>query len=367
LGGARGRMISEEVRSTVLILISEAVAAGARKFKCCEILDLSVRTVRRWEQQLQDKNNLEDRRVKAGSLRTPFNKLSTEERELIIATCNKPEFKNLPPSQIVPRLADEGIYIASEATFYRVLHEDKQLKHRGLSKPPHKHSKPKALAAIGPNQVWSWDITYLKFIIKGQFLYLYLIIDIFSRKIVGWEIHDKEAAEYSSKLIIRTCLSNGISRDQVTLHADNGGPMRGSTFLATLQMLGVVPSFSRPSVSDDNPYSESLFRTLKFSSSFPRKPFESLEAARKWVRLFVSWYNKEHKHSGINFVSPEDRHSGKDKMILAKRDALYKQAKANHPERWSGETRNWEYQSEVLLNPDKEDIVEVAVAKKETA
>ncbi len=139
--------------------------------------------------------------------------------------------------------------------------------------------------------------------------------------------------------------------------------MRGSTFLATLQMLGVVPSLSRPSVSNDNPYSESLFRTLKFSASFPRKPFESLEAARKRVRLFVAWYNKEHKHSGINFVSPEDRHRGKDEMILAKKDALYKQAKVRHPERWSGETR-WEYQSEVLLNPDKEDIVETAVVVK---
>lgn len=360
-------MIPMEVRRNVLVLVSEAIKNGARKFKCCEILELPARTIQRWEYQLANSGSLEDQRAKAASYRVPVNKLSNEEQDRIIEVCNQQEYADLPPSQIVPRLADKGLYIASESTFYRVLHDNDQVNHRGLSLPKRKVGKPKALRATKPNEIWSWDITYLRSNIKGEFFYLYLFMDIFSRKIVGWEIYNKESANHSSRLMIRTCLAEGIAQDQITLHSDNGGPMKGSTFLATLQMLGVVPSFSRPGVSDDNPYSESLFRTLKYSHDFPRKPFESLEVAREWVKHFVAWYNDEHKHSGINFVSPSDRHTGKDKEILKKRDFVYKQAKAKFPERWSKETRNWEYKSEVLLNPDKEIIMEGAVVKKETA
>jgi transposase InsO family protein len=185
-----------------------------------------------------------------------------------------------------------------------------------------------------------------------MFFRLYLAMDIYSRKIVGWEIHEHETAEHASRLIRKACLAEGISEHGLVLHADNGSPMKGATMLATLQRLGVVPSFSRPSVSNDNPYSESLFGTMKYTPAFPSKPFETLRAARHWVHGFVRWYNEEHRHSGIRFVTPGERHRGEEQAILAKRKALYEAAKERNPQRWSGEIRNWEPVGEVWLNPE---------------
>lgn len=208
--------------------------------------------------------------------------------------------------------------------------------------------------AYGANQVWSWDITYLPSTIKGQFVRLYRVLDVFSRLIVGWEVHWEESAENASTLIGKACLGQNISPDQLALHSDNGSPMKGATMLATLQKLGVVPSFSRPSVSDDNPYSEALFRTLKYTPAYPRKRFEDLEQARGWVQAFVTWYNTKHRHSGIGFVTPEQRHAGQDKQILQKRKAVYEAAKCSKPGRWkSRPTRNWEHIKEVWLNPPR--------------
>jgi putative transposase len=167
----------------------------------------------------------------------------------------------LPPCKIVPQLADTGQYIASESTFYRILREEKQLTHRQLSRPA-KHSKPEAYIATSANQVWTWDITYLPSQTRGLYFYLYLIVDIFSRKIVGWSVHDVELSDLAASLIKQACLDENIPQGQVVLHSDNGGPMKGMTMRAMLESLGVLPSFSRPSVSDDNPYSEALFRTL---------------------------------------------------------------------------------------------------------
>lgn len=155
-------------------------------------------------------------------------------------------------------------------------------------------------------------------------------------------------------LIRRARLAEGIHRDGLVLHADNGGPMKGVTMLATLQKLGVVPSFSRPSVSDDNPYSESLFRTLKYTPAFPGKPFETIEAARQWVHGFVQWYNNEHRHSAIRYLTPNQRHRGEDNDVLRQRRTVYAAARERNPERWSGNTRNWNPVTEVWLNPPKE-------------
>jgi transposase InsO family protein len=171
--------------------------------------------------------------------------------------------------------------------------------------------KPSGYKASAPNQVWSWDITYLARTIAGMFFRLYLVMDIYSRKIVGWEVHENERAEHAARLIRKACLAEGISEHGLVLHADNGSPMKGATMLATLQRLGVVPSFSRPSVSNDNSYSESLFGTMKYTPAFPSKPFESLTAARDWVHGFVHWYNEEHRHSGIQFVAPGPGAAGK--------------------------------------------------------
>jgi transposase InsO family protein len=254
-----------------------------------------------------------------------------------------------PPSQIVPALADQGIYVASESSFYHVLKAAKLDIHRGKSKPAER-ARPKALVATTANEVYSWDITFLKSDVLGIFFYLYLVMDIYSRKIVGFAIHEEQSAEHASKMIDNICRAESIERNQLTLHSDNGGPMKGATMVAKLQKLGVIPSFSRPSVSDDNPFSESLFKTLKYCPQYPSKPFESILTAREWEAKFVYWYNEEHLHSGIKFVTPGSRHRGEDAKILASRHEVYQAAKAKHPDRWSRSTRNWRLIKEVSLN-----------------
>ena len=347
-------MIVPEDRQMAIGLIDEAVTTGARQSKACEVIEIDTRTLRRWKQQLREEQRLTDRRKESAMERTPANKLTEEECTQIVEICNQPEYKSLPPSQIVPMLADEGQYIASESSFYRVLREEKQINRRGRAEAPRVVAKPKGYNAENPNEVWSWDITYLASALKGSFYYLYLIEDIYSRKIVGWEVHEKESAAHASVLVRKACLSEGVQPNQVTLHSDNGSPMKGATMLATLQQLGVTPSFSRPSVSDDNPYSESLFRHLKYTPSYPSKPFESIEEARQWVHEFVQWYNNQHHHSAIQFVTPNQRHEGKDKEILEKRKTVYEAAREKNPQRWSGDIRDWSPVTEVWLNPPKE-------------
>jgi transposase InsO family protein len=347
VGGTRGGKITLAERQQVLALLEEACASGARLSQVCEVVGLSVRTVQRWR---------EDGELKAdgrqAAAQVPANKLSAAERQQILEVVNQPAFRSLPPSQIVPALADQGIYLASESSFYRVLREAKQLQPRGrANRPTHHH--PPAYSASGPNQVWSWDITYLATTVTGRFFYLYLILDIYSRKIVGWEVFEAESAEHAATVFQKAYLREQIQGDVLVLHADNGGPMKGATMLATLQKLGVVPSFSRPAVSDDNPYSEALFKTVKYHPAFPSKPFEMLQEAREWVLGFQRWYNEQHKHSGLKFLTPAQRHSGADAAIMTGRKAVYEAAKRRHPARWSGATRNWELPQVVWLNPSK--------------
>ncbi|MDQ7017255.1 MAG: DDE-type integrase/transposase/recombinase, partial [Gammaproteobacteria bacterium] len=239
-------MIPSEDRQKAIEWIDEAMTAGARQHKACEVLEIDARTLRRWQQQLREEQRLTDRRKEAAAHRTPANKLREEERQQIVEICNQPEYKSLPPSQIVPMLADQGQYIASESSYYRVLRSVDQVNRRGRAEASKTRSKPKGYKAEKPNAVWSWDITYLASALKGHFYYLYLIEDIFSRKIVGWEIHEEESAAHASQLIQKACLSEGTHQDGLVLHSDNGSPMKGATMLATLQKLGVIPSFSRP-------------------------------------------------------------------------------------------------------------------------
>lgn len=264
-----------------------------------------------------------------------------------ISTLEK--FMDSSPWEIVAMLADENRYVASESSFYKVLKENKLLSHRGKSSP-HKHSRPQPLKATGPNQIWSWDITYIKSNVTGMFFYLYLFMDIYSRKIVGWNIFTTESMENSSELFEKICTSENIKPEQLILHSDNGGAMKGATMLATLQRLGVMPSFSRPRVSDDNPYSESLFKTVKYHHTYPNN-FESIFEAKTWMQVFVSWYNEEHLHSGIKFVTPSKRHTGEDIAILENRKRVYEKAKEENPRRWSGrEIKNFDHEKIVFLN-----------------
>ena len=325
-------------------LVKEAVESGARKKKACELLGISLRTLERWELEPGKGDG------RCGPNTPPANKLTVEERNLVIELVTHRWFRDLSPAQIVPILADAGTYIASESTIYRILREEKMLAHRSASRPA-RHLKPDECIAIRPNQVWSWDITYMKSSVRGQFFYLYLVMDVFSRKIVAWDIHEVESADYASVLISKACLENGIPRESLILHSDNGGPMKGATMLATLQFLGIIPSFSRPKVSDDNAYSESLFRTLKYRPEYPHSPFESVESAKDWMQGFVHWYNNIHRHSGIRFVTPASRHSGEDREILAKRKEVLEKARKINPSRWTRNTRNCEPISVVKLNP----------------
>ena len=243
-------------------------------------------------------------------------KLSLQEEHAVLHIANSKEFRNQSPHQIVPQLADKGIYIASESTFYRVLRKHNQVHYRGKQRHPHFSTAP-CLKASRPNQVYSWDITYLKRNIRGSFYYLYMMMDIWSRKIVGYRVEDCENMMYSSMLLQTVHAQQGLSPNEVTLHADNGGPMKGSMMHATLERLGVLASFSRPRKSDDNPYSESLFKTMKYRPHYPTVPFKDLEGARQWVSVFVDWYNNKHLHSAIGFVSPPSRQCGKSDEILA--------------------------------------------------
>lgn len=308
--------------------------------------------------------NLEDKRN--GPSSEPQNKLTSDERHAVLQLVNSPEYRDMSPHQIVPRLADQGTYLASESTIYRILRAENLLCHRGRAKP-RTESRPKPYEAVRPNQVYSWDITYLMSSIRGQYFYLYLFLDIFSRKIVGWEVHDRESADLSSALLVKICANENICKNQIVVHSDNGGPMKGATMLATMQSLGVTPSLSRPSVSNDNPFSESLFKTLKYCPQYPSKPFVSIEDAQKWVGEFVQWYNKEHLHSGIKFVTPESRHNQEDKVILEKRKNIYSIAREKNPQRWSGKTRNWQHVAKVKLNCLKDEEVSATQAKLQLA
>jgi putative transposase len=343
-------MISVPDRQRAVELIDEATAAGARRFKACAELRISERTYRRWTVEGTVRA---DQRPEAPHP-TSGNKLSDQERQAVLDVCHSEEFASLPPSQIVPRLADQGRYIASESSFYRVLRAEGQQHHRGRAKPPVPRKPPASYRATGPCQVWTWDITWLPGPIAGVFFYLYLIVDIFSRKIVGWEVYGRESAEYASIVVRRAVWAESCLTSPLVLHADNGSPMKGATLKVTLEHLGVTASYSRPRVSNDNPFSEALFRTCKYRPEWPSKGFTGIEAARDWVKRFANWYNGEHLHSGIRFVAPNTRHAGQDQAVLAQRACLWAKARAARPERWSGQPRNWAPVADVWLNPERD-------------
>ena len=239
------------------------------------------------------------------------------------------------PHQVVACLADRGEYLASDSTCYRLLREYNELAHRGRTKAPIKRDPPTHVATR-PNQVWSWDITYIAGPIKGEYFYLYMILDIFSRFIVGWEVWEEQSGDHAKALISRATLAERIAPDTLILHSDNGSPMKCYTMLAKLEALGIEPSFSRPHTSNDNPFSESLFKTCKYRPVFPVNGFATLKDARDWCALFVQWYNFEHHHSGINYLTPHHRHHCDWQEITQQRKAVYEAAKAAHSERWHG-------------------------------
>jgi putative transposase len=316
-----------------------------RLIQACRVAEISARTIERWRKHPDGDDG------RCGPHRRPNNALKPTEETQILSIMSSSRFAHLSPKQLVPWLADQGLYLASESTFYRL-----QRRHGLRARKPAMSRTDITRAstlhrATRPNQVWSWDITWLPTTVRGIYLHLYLVMDVWSRRIVAWRIADGDSAEIAAELIAQACREGKFDPRGLVLHSDNGKPMRASTLIATLQWLGVVPSFSRPHVSDDNPYSESLFRTLKHTPAYPRLPFAGLAFAQRWMARFVDWYNGEHRHSAIRYVTPDERHSGREHEILAKRHELYQRARSLNPERWTRSTRNWTAIGPVILNP----------------
>lgn len=333
----------------------EAVNAGARLTPACREAGLSLRTWRRWQQQP------EDRRPEARRPR-PANRLTAQEEQRIREVCPRPEHAALPPGEIVPRLADAGEYIASGSTFYRVLRRHGEVRHRGRSRAPTQVRRPLTWTARGPCQVWTWDITRLPSRVRGRWFYLYLIEDIFSRRITGYEVYEEESGSQAALLMQRTVLREGCWREPLVLHADNGAAMTSQTLKAKPESLKITGSHSRPRVSNDNSYVETLFRTLKYVPEWPSEGFTALAGARKWVARLVQWYNDEHRHGEISCVTPSQRPRGEDAGQLKARREVCEGARRRHPERWSGSRREWAYKEAVTLNPDRENTVQKKAA-----
>lgn len=349
-------MIGLEDRHALARDIDAAHSAGARLHLACTTAGIDVRTLQRWKA---------GQGLLAGDGRpqavrpVPSHALSEAERARLLEVANEPRFAAVPPVRIVPMLADEGVYLASESSFARVLRKQGQTAHRGRAKAPKAVRPPTTHIAQAVRQVWCWDMTYLPATVVGRWFHLYLILDLYSRKIVGWEVHETDDSHHAAHLVKRTALAEGIAMmtDKPVLHGDNGSTLKATTVLAMLHWLGVKPSYSRPRVSDDNAYAESLFRTAKYRPEFPAEGFADLEEARVWAADFVRWYNMEHRHSGIRYVTPAQRHAGQDHAILAARHALYTQAQELNPARWSGKTRNWTPIGAVTLNPERDSII----------
>jgi putative transposase len=350
-----------EDRQTLIDQVAEARANGARQAPACILAGVDPRTIQRWRKN--DGLTRGDQRPDA--IRSaPSHALTEEERKRIVEMANEPRFAETPPARVVPVLADEGIYIASESSFHRVLRAHGQMNRRGRARPPRPSRPPTTHIATQPGAVWCWDVTFLPATVQGRWFYLYLILDLYSRKIVGFEVHDTDSADHAAHLARRTALAEAVHAMPVrpVLHGDNGATLKGTTVLAMLNWLGIEPSYSRPRVSDDNPYAEALFRTAKYRPQFPVRGFAELDAAREWAARFVDWYNNVHRHSGIGYVTPAQRHTGEDHALLAARHKLYQRARQSNPRRWSGATRDWTPIEAVTLNPERNTAIQAAAS-----
>lgn len=280
----------------------------------------------------------------------PPRALSPTEKAQVRELLNSERFQDLAPREIYAELLDEARYVCSISTMYRILAEHAEVRERRNQRRHPVYRKPELLAT-GPNQVWSWDITQLRGPSKGVYYYLYVIIDIYSRYVVGWLIAEVEAAELAQQLIAATCAKQGVQREQLTIHADNGSPMIAQTVAILLTDLGVAKSHSRPHVCNDNPYSEAQFKTLKYRPDYPDR-FGSLLDARQWARSFFVWYNEQHHHSGLGLLTPTVVHTGRAASVRQHRQAVLRHAYQTHPERFvRGQPQPTQLPEAVWINP----------------
>lgn len=293
-------------------------------------------------------------RLKAAETKAaqPARALGEAEKSTVRQLLNSERFQDLAPREVYATLLDEGQYLCHWRTMYRILEEHDEVRERRnqLRHPNH----PKAeLLATGPNQVWSWDITKLLGPVKWTYYYLYVVLDIFSRYVVGWMVADREAAALARELVGQTCLKQGIQAEQLTLHADRGSPMIARSLALLLADLGVTKTHSRPHVSDDNPYSEAQFKTLKYRPDYPER-FGCQIDARAWSRDFFDWYNHEHHHSALGLLTPADVHYGRAEEIIHRRQQVLHAAYQKNPERFvQGPPKPPELPTEVWINPPK--------------
>jgi len=262
----------------------------------------------------------------------PQRALASAEREIVADLLVSERFVDRSPALIVHTLLDEDLYHCSPRTMYRILAERDQLRERRSQRIHPKYQRPELMASA-PNQVWSWDISRLRTTVKWQYLYLYVILDIFSRLVVGWMIAERENSALAKKLIAESIDAHGVEPGKLTLHADRGSQMRAKTLAQLFADLDVTASFSRPHVSNDNPFSESHFRTAKYQPSYPGK-FAGLQDGLTWGREFFPWYNEEHRHSGISYLTPADMHLGRGEQVLKARHEAMLKAHPAHPERF---------------------------------
>jgi len=317
--------VSAGKRRELIILIDEAIAHGARQFRACQVIKLCERRLRRWRDAVAD--------GRTGGYRGGDQELSESEKDAVIEAVSVEDLKDLPLRQAHIKLLDRGICIGSYSSFRRVLEERnmpqiKQHKKRNGRKRP-------VLEATAPNQIWCWDITWLESRTKGKYFYLYMIIDMYSRKVVGWDVAARENGPLAKALFARTLEAEGISEHQLVIHSDNGKPMRSRTLRAMFNLLKVTASYSRPHTSNDNAFAESLFATLKGRVAFPEY-FRTLEAAREFSAMFFQWYNEEHLHSGLDYVTPSCVHAGAHHELFARRNALLEAHRQRHPKRHAG-------------------------------
>jgi len=277
-------------------------------------------------------------------------RLSDEERAGVLAILHSPRFVDQPPPEVYGALLSEGVYVASIRTMYRLLAELGEASERRAQRHPQPHAKP-SLTATGPNQVWTWDITKLPTLERGVFLCLYVIIDLFSRFVVGWLLANKESSALAEQLFADTIKHHGIAPGQLIVHADRGSAMRSDGLATLLDTLGAARSFSRPHVSDDNAFSEAQFKTLKYQPDYPGA-FTGLPHGRAWCQEFFDWHNDEHHHSGLALFTPADVFHGRVPAIAAKRQAALDAAFAEHPERFpNGAPRVHLPPQSVAINP----------------
>jgi len=289
-------------------------------------------------------------KVEAQPRPTPAHALSDGERAAVRDMLNSERFMDLPPRQVYAALLDEGRYLCHWRTMYRILSAHDEVRERRCLRRHPVYKKPELLATA-PNQVWSWDITYLRGEAKWIHYPLYTVLDIFSRYVVGWMIAEVESSELAKQLIAETARKQGILPDQLTLHADNGSPMKGKPLSQLLLDLGITRSHSRPHTSDDNPFSEAQFKTMKYHPDYPAR-FGSIDHARQWTREFFSWYNDEFYHSGLNLLTPASVHYGEATTIQQQRQSVMVAAYAAHPARFSrGVTKVKGVPAAVWINP----------------